>query len=40
MIKKHNSIVRAEKIINSFINSMHYNDNLDGVVEVFKENDK
>lgn len=40
MIKKHNSIVRAEKIINSFINSMHLNDNIDGVVEVFKEIDK
>lgn len=40
MIKKHNSLTRAEKIINSFINSTYENDNLDGVVEVFKETDK
>ena len=40
MIKKHNSLVRSEAIINSFISSMHQNDNLDGVVEVFKNEDK
>lgn len=40
MIKKHNSLTRAEKIINSFIISTYENDNLDGVVEVFKETDK
>lgn len=40
IIKKHKSLTRAEQIINSFINSMYQNDNLDGVVEVFKEKDK
>lgn len=40
MIKKNNSLVRAEKIINSFINSTYERSNLDGVFEAFKQSDK
>lgn len=40
MIKKHNSLIRAEKILNSFINAMYSHDNLDGIIETFKDNKK
>lgn len=40
MIKKHNSLIRAEKILNSFINNTYDKENLDGVIETFKQNDK
>lgn len=40
MIKKHNSLDRSEKIVNSFINSMKLTENIDGIVEVFKCKDK
>jgi hypothetical protein len=40
MIKKHNSLVRAEKILNSFKNSTYQNDTLDGVIEAFKQSNR
>ena len=40
MIKKHNSLVRAEKILNSFKDRTYQKGNLDGVIEAFKQNDK
>ena len=40
MIKKHNSLMRAERILNSFNNSTYYKENLDGVIEAFKQKDK
>ena len=40
MIKKHNSLIRAEKILNSFHNSTFDKENLDGVIEAFKQKDK
>lgn len=40
MIKKHNSLTRSDAIMNSFISTMHQNDNLDGIIEVFKNEDK
>ena len=39
MIKKHNSIARADNIINSFISSTYSKDYLDGIVEIFKNKD-
>ena len=40
MIKKHNSLMRAERILNSFNNSTYYKENLVGVIEAFKQKDK